>query len=120
MGENTRPLYGLGNNHPHHTPNQGGGSVVEKDCYGGHSQGETPGPIPNPEAKPLSADGTAHGSVWESRTPPDTNHTNRVGRPTRTPHPVCISRTLAQHVALPEFLTSPAAILHDPEANPGR
>ena len=33
--------------------------------------GETPGPIPNPEAKTHSADGTAHGSVWESRTPPD-------------------------------------------------
>ena len=33
---------------------------------------ETPGLIPNPEAKPHSADGTAHGSVWESRTPPNT------------------------------------------------
>ena len=35
--------------------------------------GETPGPIPNPEAKTHSADGTAPGRVWESRTPPD-NH----------------------------------------------
>ena len=32
---------------------------------------ETPGHIPNPEAKPFSADGTALGRVWESRTPPD-------------------------------------------------
>src|SRR3954452_20191665 len=32
---------------------------------------ETPGPIPNPEAKPVSADGTALGRVWESRTSPD-------------------------------------------------
>ena len=32
---------------------------------------ETPGPIPNPEAKPYSADGTALVTVWESRTPPD-------------------------------------------------
>src|SRR6476620_4702860 len=39
--------------------------------YGGHSEGETPGSIPNPEAKPFSADGTALGTVWESRTPPD-------------------------------------------------
>src|SRR6478672_10400541 len=39
--------------------------------YGGHSEGETPGPIPNPEAKPFSADGTAPATVWESRTPPD-------------------------------------------------
>ena len=34
--------------------------------------GETPGPIPNPEAKTHSADGTAPGRVWESRSPPDT------------------------------------------------
>src|SRR5690606_35874859 len=33
----------------------------------------TPGPIPNPEAKPFSADGTAGGTLWESRTPPDTH-----------------------------------------------
>ena len=33
--------------------------------------GETPGPIPNPEAKTHSADGTASGRVWESRSPPD-------------------------------------------------
>src|SRR5690349_23968487 len=39
--------------------------------YGGHGGGETPGLIPNPEAKPSSADGTALGRVWESRTPPD-------------------------------------------------
>ncbi len=41
---------------------------------------ETPGPIPNPEAKPLSADGTATARSWESRTPPDT-HSNK-GHPT--------------------------------------
>ena len=40
-------------------------------CFGGHSGGETPGLIPNPEAKPFSADGTALETVWESRTPPD-------------------------------------------------
>ena len=32
--------------------------------------GETPGPIPNPEAKPARADGTAPGREWESRLPP--------------------------------------------------
>src|ERR1022692_3811383 len=36
-----------------------------------HSEGETPGPIPNPEVKPFSADGTAWETAWESRTPPD-------------------------------------------------
>ena len=28
-------------------------------CLGGYREGETPGPIPNPEAKPLIADNTA-------------------------------------------------------------
>ena len=40
-------------------------------CYGGHGERETPGSIPNPEAKPFSADGTARETVWESRTSPD-------------------------------------------------
>src|SRR4051812_35994045 len=44
--------------------------------YGGHGERETPGLIPNPEAKPLSADGTALETGWESRTPPD-NHSRR-------------------------------------------
>ena len=39
--------------------------------YGGLSEREIPGPIPNPEVKPLSADGTATERLWESRTPPD-------------------------------------------------
>src|SRR5439155_8199732 len=53
------------------------------ECFGGHSGGETPGHIPNPEAKPSSADGTAPARVWESRTPPNTHHTfeGRVTRP---------------------------------------
>ena len=51
--------------------------VTVSQSYGGHSDRETPGPIPNPEAKPVSADGTAPDRVWESRTPPNT--TNRKG-----------------------------------------
>ncbi len=35
------------------------------------AEGKRPVPIPNPEAKPTSADGTALVTVWESRTPPD-------------------------------------------------
>ena len=42
---------------------------VDKIC-GGHGQGETPGPIPNPEAKALHGDGTAPERVWESSAPP--------------------------------------------------
>ena len=44
---------------------------VFRQSYGGHSERETPGPIPNPEVKPFSADGTATERLWESRTPPD-------------------------------------------------
>src|ERR1700733_13067805 len=42
-----------------------------QQSFGGHGEGETPGSIPNPEVKPFSADGTARGTGWESRTPPD-------------------------------------------------
>ena len=41
--------------------------------FRGHSGGGTPGPIPNPEVKPSSADGTARETVWESRSPPGVN-----------------------------------------------
>src|SRR3954453_19859789 len=44
---------------------------VFRQSYGGHGERETPGPIPNPEVKPFSADGTATERLWESRTPPD-------------------------------------------------
>src|SRR5437867_4429764 len=38
--------------------------------FGGHSEGETPLPIPNRAVKPLSADGTWPERAWESRSPP--------------------------------------------------
>ena len=44
--------------------------------------GKRPVSIPNLEAKPASADGTAPGRVWESRTPPQ--HTQRLGPGTHT------------------------------------
>ena len=31
---------------------------LDTTCLGGYREGETPGPIPNPEAKPLFADNT--------------------------------------------------------------
>ena len=34
---------------------------------GDHSEGDPPVPIPNTAVKPLSPDGTARASVWESR-----------------------------------------------------
>src|SRR5687767_15133524 len=47
---------------------------TRSQSYGGHGERETPGNIPNPEAKPLSADGTALETGWESRTPPDNTY----------------------------------------------
>ena len=45
--------------------------------------GETPGPIPNPEAKPARADGTAPGRGWESKLPPTQQlHTTKRTSPT--------------------------------------
>ena len=59
--------------------------VVSRTCSGGHSERETPGPIPNPEVKPPSADGTAHASVWESKTPPEHHHHSPPGKHTTPP-----------------------------------
>ena len=46
-------------------------------AFGGHSEGETPLPIPNRAVKPLSADGTWLARARESRSPPF----NLMGRP---------------------------------------
>lgn len=59
------------------------GKVGHKVC-GGHSTGETPSNIPNLEAKPGNANGTAIDRSWESRTPPQHNHT----KTTRPPPPL--------------------------------
>ena len=61
---------------------------------GGHGGGETPGPIPNPEAKPTSADGTAPARVWESRTPPNTNPHNGAPQTTGLRSPIFYSGAL--------------------------
>src|SRR5206468_4514166 len=53
--------------------------------FGGHGGGETPGPIPNPEVKPSSADGTARATGWESRSLPE--HREDRGRPSGGPDP---------------------------------
>ena len=54
--------------------------------------GETPGPIPNPEAKPARADGTAPGREWESRLPPTQQlHTH-------PPHNTTVVRRVLCHV----------------------
>ena len=79
----SQPLY---ESHPTHKPPKhartpracGGGEWIHQTC-GGHSIGETPGNIPNLEAKPNNADGTAPDRVWESRKPPQPHHKKGVG-----------------------------------------
>ena len=45
-------------------------SREEKKSLGDWSDGGTPGPIPNPVVKPVSADGTWGAAPWESRSLP--------------------------------------------------
>src|ERR687889_376447 len=69
----SRPLCSSERTDPPIGDDPAGGVRSCSQRYGGHGERETPGPIPNPEAKPLSADGTALETGGESRTPPD-NH----------------------------------------------
>ena len=66
--------------------------------------GKRPASIPNLEAKPASADGTAPGRVWESRTPPQ--HSIQAGgaRNTIVPSPTRLAiPTGKQPVSLAHF-----------------
>ena len=44
--------------------------IVYEESLGDCSDGGTPGYIPNPEVKPVSADGTWGAAPWESRSLP--------------------------------------------------
>src|SRR3954452_17318525 len=52
---------------------QRGSSQRHQQISGDNSGGETPDPIPNSEVKPSRADGTAGGTLWESRSSPGNN-----------------------------------------------
>ena len=58
-------------------------------------QGTRPAPIPNPEAKPDSADGTAPARVRESRTPPSTHHQPARNRNITVPSRLLVVRELS-------------------------
>src|SRR3954449_10009299 len=77
--------------------------MTSSQCYGGHGERETPGLIPNPEAKPFSADGTARGTGWESRTPPDITPRNGVTATAVAPflHVPATTGVLYRHKAQP-------------------
>src|SRR3954468_23289474 len=68
----------------------GGAGSCARQSFGDHCVRETPGSIPNPEVKPFSADGTARGTVWETRTSPD--NTPPQGQPHLLVDPEVFSR----------------------------
>ena len=99
---------------------------------GGFGGGGTPGPIPNPEAKPSSADGTALARVWESRSPPTSNAVRMGPRIGGAPFVVPFGRAVcatSSHSAAPTvrrrrrrdrgLSTSPPAV-HSSETSAGR
>ena len=57
-------------------------NVELSKVFGGNVGGVIPDPIPNSEVKPSRADGTARGTAWESRTPPELT-TNPAGESLR-------------------------------------
>ena len=82
-----------------------------KSC-GGHSTGETPSNIPNLEAKPGSANGTATDRLWESRTPPQ--HT-----PTGAARNLKVSgRSLYSHTRTQTQATTRGPHTHPPTIRP--
>ena len=99
------------------------GSVLNTNSCGGHSTGETPSTIPNLEAKPGSANGTATDRLWESRTPPQHNKTRGTAPPhgvpslststptTSPPPPPALPAAPPPVAALP---AAPRAAAHDP------
>ena len=91
------------------------GRPIEMKCFGGHGGGGTPGPIPNPEVKPSSADGTALETEWESRSLPRLRdgRAAREGGPSAFPYAASHVRCLPQEGARrpPSRRARPAASL---------
>ena len=73
-GTNKRNGRGAGGPQPPTTPQSNTRTTHPTTRLGGHSGEATPGPIPNPEAKTPSANGTAPARTRKSRTPPSTHH----------------------------------------------
>ena len=69
--------------HNQHKPPTGETRILVEPLVVVIAAGKRPASIPNLEAKPASADGTAPGRVWESRTPPQ-HSIQRVGPGTRS------------------------------------
>src|SRR5688572_29285062 len=89
-------------------------SIFENRVSGGCSERDPPVPIPNTAVKPLSADGTARATVWESRSSPGIDsrkalaqaraflYSSRTGvRASRTPSARPLGRPEQEHAASP-------------------
>lgn len=93
-GRRTRPrVHYAAQNQPTHPPTRGpatrGRAPHPTTVPAATAGGETPGPIPNPEAKPPSANGTAPTRERKSRTPPEHTPPARAGpapQPGAHPH----------------------------------
>ena len=77
---------------------------------------ETPGPIPNPEAKPAHADGTATGRLWESKSPPTPNNKTKYYRSRRFTRPCsptvfCVLHTLSKSLSHAQHSTTTSVLL---------
>ena len=121
--ETSRPSSGSRTATRNHPPSPRGRDEELKIC-GGHGPGETPGPIPNPEAKAWHGDGTAPERMWESSTPP---HSPSQGPPVEHhapggsflhPHPQ--KPTHAQDACGPARNPRSPAHTPTPDARPGR
>ena len=79
-----------------------------------YSSRETPGPIPNPEAKPANADGTATGRLWESKKPPTPNNNKQLNTNQRETVETPPVPTVSLCGFPPAHRTRPGGRLHQP------
>ena len=80
-----------------HTPTNSAGTVLNTNLVVVIAPGKRPASIPNLEAKPGSANGTATDRLWESRTPPQHNKTDRDGTATRRAVPLHSNTPTTSH-----------------------
>ena len=83
--------------HNQHKPPPGDNRILVEPLVVVIAAGKRPAPIPNLEAKPASADGTAPGRVWESRTPPQHSSKERGGLEHCSKPPLSLSHPPTQH-----------------------
>jgi hypothetical protein len=76
------------------------GPIFGNSSLGDLSGGGTPGPIPNPEVKPVSADGTWRAASWESRSSPRGFTESPIGRLSKRPLGGVLIPSVAERVLI--------------------